>query len=363
MRSAATIFYSFLFGFLVLIGLSIIDLQQQQSLANLALVCLSLCLSGLTLSVLKLLMQQIEQPDKVHSKGLASYLFQDTRHQQLELLREQQRRVLEQQDALDEISHCSKELSLQAQSVASGAVQQADASQASASAVVEMSESIKDVAEQVKLVAEASFEAKRFSELGQEAALVAQQGTEKMVAKGEVSLEKVTQLHQKSNTVSSISKTIEEIAEQTNLLALNASIEAARAGEHGRGFAIVANEVRNLANRSHQSANEISDSMREVQRNINEVLEHITQLTTQAQEIQDTVDNSRQQLKLIYTKNQELQAQTEMIASNSEQQHAATIELSAHINQVADSARENTASAEQSADIAKHLSVLSQQGA
>ncbi|GDY26825.1 hypothetical protein AHAT_27150 [Agarivorans sp. Toyoura001] len=363
MHKATTTFNSFLLAYLLLTIVSVVNLQHQPSLLALTLTCLCVCLAISSLFILKLLISQIQQPDQEQSKGLASYFFQDSRHQQMELLRQQQRRVIEQQDALDEINHCSAELSLQAQSVASGAIQQADASQASASAVVEMSESIKDVAEQVKQVAQASYEAKSFSELGQEAALAAQQGTEKMVAKGEVSLDKVTQLHQKSHTVSSISKTIEEIAEQTNLLALNASIEAARAGEHGRGFAIVANEVRNLANRSHQSANEISQSMQDVQGNINEVLEHITQLTTQAQDIQHTVDNSRQQLKRIYIKNQELQAQTEIIASNSEQQHAATIELSAHINQVADSARNNTASAEQSASIAKHLSVLSQQGA
>ncbi|UPW20676.1 methyl-accepting chemotaxis protein [Agarivorans sp. TSD2052] len=184
-----------------------------------------------------------------------------------------------------------------------------------------------------------------------------------MLVKGQASLEQVTLLHQKSHSVSGISKTIEEIAEQTNLLALNASIEAARAGEHGRGFAIVANEVRDLANRSRQSANEISNSMKDVQTSINQVVEQITQLTNQAQQIQATVDHSHQQLGAIYNKNHELQAQTEIIACNSEQQHAATIELSAHINQVADSARSNTESAEQSAHIAKHLSVLSQQGA
>ncbi len=362
MRSAATIFYSLLLGYITLIGLSIVNSYPHAHLGSLLMMGLSILLALASQSVLSLLIKQVNQPSQIHEKGLASYLFQNLRQQQLALVTEQARQVTQQHDALNEINHCSKELSQQAQLVASSAIQQADSSQASASAIVEMSESIKDVAEQVKRVAEISFEARRFSELGQEAALDAQQGSQKMVLQGEQSLAKVTQLHQQSHAVSNISITIEAIAEQTNLLALNASIEAARAGEHGRGFAIVADEVKALAIRSRHSANQISQSMQDILNNINEVLSDITELSSQAETIQHKVEHSRQQLTKIYAKNQELQAQTENIASNSEQQHAATIELSQHINQVADAARNNTTSAEQSAYIAKHLNVLSQQG-
>jgi len=363
MRSAATIFYSLLLGYIILIALSIVNSYPQAHLSSLLLIGLSIILALANQSILQLLIKQVNQPNQLHEKGLASYLFQDLRQQQLEQVTEQARQVALQQDALNEINHCSKELSQQAQLVASSAIQQADSSQASASAIVEMSESIKDVAEQVKRVAESSFEARRFSELGQEAAMDAQQNSKKMVVQGEQSLNRVTQLHQKSHAVSNISKAIEAIAEQTNLLALNASIEAARAGEHGRGFAIVADEVKALAMRSRDSANQISQSMQDILSNIDEVLADITELSSQAEAIQHKVEHSRQQLTKIYAKNQELQVQTEIIASNSEQQHAATIELSQHINQVADAARNNTNSAEQSAYIAKHLNVLSQQGA
>lgn len=181
--------------------------------------------------------------------------------------------------------------------------------------------------------------------------------------------EKVKEMSKHSDMISSIVETIEDIASQTNLLALNAAIEAARAGEHGKGFAVVADEVRKLAEKSSLSAKEIAGLVVTIQKSIGEAVKSMAQSDTevangviQADKTNQALNNIQQAADQVYkrvneisesagsiaTQASQMASAVENIASVTEENTSATEEVNASVEEI-------NAEMEEMADLTKSM--------
>jgi methyl-accepting chemotaxis protein len=154
----------------------------------------------------------------------------------------------------------------------------------------------------------------------------------------------VEKLGNSSAEIGEIVQVIEEIADQTNLLALNAAIEAARAGEQGRGFAVVADEVRKLAERTAQATKQISQTIKQIQRDTNEAVSGMQRGDKEVQEGLTLAQQAGEALERIVHGTQEVATMVKTSSQSMEQQSSSAEEIAKSIDQMAASAEETTVS-------------------
>ena len=189
---------------------------------------------------------------------------------------------------------------------------------------------------------------------------VASAGTQLSASAGQMShgASHMTSLSELSKKIGDIIGIINEIADQTNLLALNAAIEAARAGEHGRGFAVVADEVRKLAERTTGATSEVSGIIREIQNNVTSAVTSIERVTAKVDKGVDLSSKAGAELRTIVKSVEDLQQMVQQIATAIEEMSATSDQIGKDIESISNISGETSQSSNEVLKASHELSRL-----
>ena len=256
------------------------------------------------------------------------------------------------------VSSASSELSAQIEQSDRGAAESAQRLSEAATAMNEMNATVQEVAKNAGSASTASAETKQKAEAG---AQVVEKAVHSIEQVHQMSLElkdDMAQLNEHAQDITRIMNVISDIADQTNLLALNAAIEAARAGEAGRGFAVVADEVRKLAEKTMASTNDVGNAIKAIQESTAKSMTGVDNAVERIGEATELAGQSGTALQEILATVEATADQVNAIATASEEQSAASEEINQSIVQVNDMARQ---SAEAMAEAAKAVSDLAAQ--
>ncbi|WP_456296253.1 methyl-accepting chemotaxis protein [Vibrio sp. AK197] len=256
----------------------------------------------------------------------------------------------------DSIASTVTELAHVSQSNRQSVEEQQENTSMVATAMIEMSATITQVASNAESAAESTRRADQNVTLGCEEILSTQKIAKELLEQGRISRERVLELQQSTEQIERFIAEVAGIAEQTNLLALNAAIEAARAGEQGRGFAVVADEVRTLAGRSHKATNEISELIKHLTDNVNVAADSLSESEEKIHKTCQHIDATEQQFQIIAVALNELTEANTQVATASEQQAVTSEEVTQNLVGIRDAGEKVLSSAEETAQSSEDLS-------
>ncbi|MFQ5735929.1 MAG: methyl-accepting chemotaxis protein [Thermodesulfobacteriota bacterium] len=222
----------------------------------------------------------------------------------------------------------------------------------------QMSASITEAAKNCSVAAEAARDATHVASKGSEVITRTIEGMNGIASRVRETAQQVTSLNARSEDIGRIIEVIDDIADQTNLLALNAAIEAARAGEHGRGFAVVADEVRRLSERTVKATKEIGMTIGNIQQETQSAVISMEACDSEVESQVKLAGEAKNSLGEIVTKVQSVNEMIYRIASAVEEQSTASDQISGDMEKVAGLTRDTSVLTEQMTHASKGLSTL-----
>ena len=257
------------------------------------------------------------------------------------------------------LSEQAKDIAQQATSNSQRISYQQDEINMVATAVNEMAAATQEIASNADLTASNSEQAVLECSTGSSQVQETQSSIQSLESEVQVATDIIQQLEQHGQSINAILSTIQDIAEQTNLLALNAAIEAARAGEQGRGFAVVADEVRILSQRTHASTKEIQGTIELLQGTTGQAVSIMDESRKLASTSVDDANSATVSLGQIHLAIEQISDMATQIASAAEEQASVTNEITRNTEGIRDVSNELSIEAQQTSDKAANLSKLS----
>ncbi|MGE5498404.1 MAG: methyl-accepting chemotaxis protein [Syntrophothermus sp.] len=250
------------------------------------------------------------------------------------------------------------EISASSEQMAAGSQEQTQQTSEIASSVEEMTKTIMETTQNVNNAAGMARTASIAAEKGSSKVEETKKGIHKIVTSSAETAKIITSLSHKSDQIGEITQVIDDIADQTNLLALNAAIEAARAGEQGRGFAVVADEVRKLAERTTKATKEIADTIKAIQLEAKEADNSMNVAKSAVEEGMKLTEDVAVVLSQIMGEVEKVNDVVAQVAAASEEQSATAEQISKNIEGISSVSQESASGIQQIARASEDLSNL-----
>ncbi|TXI76857.1 MAG: methyl-accepting chemotaxis protein [Dechloromonas sp.] len=269
------------------------------------------------------------------------------------------RRMMQEiNDDANRLVENARRIAIAADEVARSAEQQSDATSAMAAAIEELTVSSNHISDSARETSANSTEALSLSAQGSERVGMASRAIEKIASTVSDASTRIRALEARAGQISSIANVIKDIAGQTNLLALNAAIEAARAGEQGRGFAVVADEVRKLAERTSAATTEIDQMITGIQSETGGAVAAMDAALPEVQHGVELAGSASESLNAIESGARRTLERVGEVADATHEQSAASTSIAQRVEQVANMVEETTNTIRGTASSAHELEVI-----